>query len=245
MGPVCGEGCERYMGISILEQVLRRLRNAEFQADVAYPGQKYPQISKTVAAVHIEKVDRANMTVTLEVNIISPAALGGTACELEALRATEVLQWDGAVCVQNGCTYDGSSQVYVVAVMATYTCVTEADKCALGPGFDVYINDNYQPFAVAFAEEEIRSCNAEFAMGEEAPVGISLGNRLWHITLEEHILPGSPEADDPAGAFELRIERAAGVETFYHCRWQSVRRTMDRSGLRRIRTGISMLKEVE
>ena len=107
------------MGISILEQVLYRLRNEEFLADVAYPGQKFPQITKTVAAVHIEKVDRANMTVTLEVNIITPASLGGTACELEALRATEVLQLDGANCVQNGCTYDGSGQVYVVAVLAT------------------------------------------------------------------------------------------------------------------------------
>lgn len=233
------------MGISILEQVLRQLRSEAFQADVAYPGQKFPQITKTVAAVHIQKVDRANMTVTLEVNIITPASLGGTACELEALRATEVLQWDGAVCVQQGCTYDGASQVYVVAVLATYNCVTEADRCTHGPGFQVYINSRLQPFAVSFSEEEIRDDKAEYAMGEANPVGISLGSRLWHITLEEHILPGSPEASEPAGAFELRIERAAGTETFYHCRWQSVRRELDRTGLRRIRKGISMLKEVE
>lgn len=232
------------MGISILEQVMRRLRNAEFQVDVAYPGQKFPQITKTVAAVHIEKVDRANMTVTLEVNIISPAALGGTACELEALRATEVLQWDGAVCVQNGCTYDGASQVYVVAVLATYTGVTEADSCTLGPGFDVYINGIYQPFAVSFSEEEVYDVTAEFSMGEPEAVGISEGSRLWHITLEELILPGSPETTEPVGAFELCIERDAGTETFYHCQWSSIRRQMDRSGLRRVRTGICMHREV-
>ena len=233
------------MGISILEQVLRRLRNAEFQADVAYPGQKYPQITKTVAAVHIQKVDRANMTVTLEVNIITPASLGGTACELEALRATEVLQLDGAVCIQNGCTYDGSSQVYVVAVLATYTCVTEADSCTLGPGFQVYINGSYQPFAVSFSEEELREDTAEYAMGEKEAVGISLGRRLWEITLEERILPGSPEAAEPKAAFELQIVRDAGTEIYYHCRWLSVKRQMDRSGLRRVRKGIAMLKEVE
>lgn len=233
------------MGISILEQVLRQLRNAEFQADAAYPGQKFPRISKTVAAVHIEKVDRANMTVTLEVNIITPASLGGTACELEALRATEVLQWDGAVCVQNGCTYDGAAQVYVVAVLATYTCVTEADSCSHGPGFEVYINDSYQPFAVSFSEEEIRDYTAEYAMGEADPVGISLGTRRWNISLEELIRPGSPEAAEPKGAFELRIERDAGTETYYHCRWLSIRREMTQSGLRRIRRGISMLKEVD
>lgn len=232
------------MGISILERVMRRLRNAEFQVDVAYPGQKFPQITRTVAAVHIQKVDRANMTVTLEVNIISPASLGGTACELEALRATEVLQWDSAICVQNGCTYDGASQVYVVAVLATYTCVTEADSCTLGPGFYAYINGTAQPFAICFEEEEIREENAEFAMGEESPMGISCGKRLWHITLEELILPGSPETADPKDAFTLRIDRDAGTETFYHCRWTSIRRKMDQSGLRRIRKGIAMDQEV-
>ena len=233
------------MGISILEQVLRRLRNEEFQADVAYPGQKFPQITKTVAAVHIEKVDRANMTVTLEVNIITPASLGGTACELEALRATEVLQLDGANCVQNGCTYDGSGQVYVVAVLATYTGVTEADSCTLGPGFQVYINDVYQPFALRFAEEETQQHTVEYVMGESAPVGISQGGSRWNMELEELILPGAPETAEPKGAFELRVERADSTEVFYHCRWLTIRREMTRSGLRRVRTGIAMLREVE
>ncbi len=232
------------MGLSILELVLRRLREAGFDADVAYPGQKYPQISDTVAAVHIEKVDRANLTVTLEVNIICPASLGGTACEVEALRATEVLQWDGAVCVQNGCTYDGASQVYIVAVLATYTCVTEEDDCTLGPGFRVFIDEIYQPFAVSFSEEETCSHQAEFEMGETAPIGISLGKRLWNITMEELILPGSPEAPNPESAFELMIVRDAGTEIYYHCRWLTVKRELSRSGLRRIRTGIAMDKEV-
>ena len=57
-------------------------------------------------------------------------------------------------------------------------------------------------------------------------------------------MPGSPEAAEPKGAFELRIERSAGTETYYHCRWLSVQRQLSRSGLRRVRKGIAMLKEV-
>ena len=139
------------MGISILDLVLRKLRGAGFTADVAYPGQKFPAISDAVAAVHIEKVDRANMTVTVEVNIICPAAQGGTTCEVEALRATEALRWAGAVCVQNGCTYDGVSQVYIVSVLATFTGITEESRCTLGPGFLVFINELQHPFAVSFS----------------------------------------------------------------------------------------------
>ena len=232
------------MGISILEKVLQRLRQAKFKATVAFPGQKYPQITEPVAAVHIEKVDRASMTVTLEVNVICPASFGGTACEVEALRATEALQLDGALCIQNGCTYDGASQVYMVAILATYTCVTEADSCVIGPGFEVYINNIYHRFVVAFTEEENRDHKPEFTMGERAPIGISLGSSVWEITLEELILPGSPEYAEPKGPFELRIIRSAGTDIYYHCRWLSIRREMTRNGLRRVCKGVAMLKEV-
>ena len=142
------------MGYSILELVLQVLREAGFTADVAYPGQKVPRISDTVAAVHIEKVDRANLTVTLGVSILAPASKGGTACEVDALRATEMLRWSGAVCVQNGCRYDGVAQVYVVEVLATFTGVTETDDCKIWPGFYVYINDRLQRYTVAFTDEE-------------------------------------------------------------------------------------------
>lgn len=232
------------MGISILELVLRRLREAKFKADVAYPGQKYPLITEPVATVHIEKVDRAGLTVTMEVNIICPASYGGTACEVEALRATEILQGDGAVCIQNGCTYDGVSQVYVVAVLATYTCVTEKDDCILGPGFEVYIDEVNYPFVTSFAAEEVRQYAAEYEMGESMPMGISPGKVQWNITMEELILPGSPEYNEPDGTFKLEVVRSAGTETYYHCKWISIRREMTREGLRRTQTGVAMLKEV-
>lgn len=233
------------MGISILELVLRRLREANFTADVAFPGQKYPLITDTVAAVHIEKVDRANMAVTVEVNIICPASMGGTACEVEALRATEALRWAGAVCVQNGCSYDGVSQVYIVAILATFTGVTEEDDCTLGPGFSIYVNHILQRFAVAFEEEEVYQREAVYEMGESAPKGISQGACLWHITLEELIQPGSPETEEPVGAFELKVVTDAKTETYYHCQWTSIRRKMTTEGLRRIRKGIAMLREEE
>ena len=231
------------MGISILELVLRRLREARFTADVAYPGQKYPLINDTVAAVHIEKVDRANTTVTVEVNIICPAAHGGTACEVEALRATEALRWAGAVCVQNACTYDGISQVYIVSILATFTGITEEDSCTLGPGFQVFLNGNYQYFATGFSGEEVQERTAEFATAEPAPIGISQGAYYWNIALEELIPAGSPETVEPAGAFELKLVTDAKTETYYHCRWTSIRREFSREGLRKIRKGIAMLRE--
>ena len=233
------------MGFSILDMVLGELRNAEFKADVAYPGQKFPQVTEPVAAVHIAKVDRSRLTVTVEVNIICPAVMGGTACEVEALRATEVLRWAGATCVQNGCSYDGVSQVYVVAVLATFTCVTEEDSCVMGPGFAVYINDLFHHHIMNFWEEEVQERQAQYEMGEILPVGISQGKTYWQIGMEEQIPAGSAEMEEPKGAFKLRLVSEGKVETFYHCRWTSIRREFTQEGVRRIRKGIAMLREVE
>ena len=233
------------MGFSVLELVLRRLREEKFTADVADPGQKDPAITDTVAAVHIERVDRSSLTVTVEVSILCPASMGGTACEVEALRATEVLRWSGAVCIQNGCTYDGISQVYVVSILATVTGITGEDSFEKGPGFEVRIGGIYQPYAVSFTSEEVQEGQAEFVMGEALPAGIGLGTKAWKISLEELIPAGSPQTAEPEGAFELTLTSDVKTEVFYHCRFTSVKRQHTREGLRRIRTGISMLRQEE
>ena len=243
MGIVRGEGCERHLGYSILELVLLRLRQANFTADVAFPGQKYPQITDTVAAVHIEKVDRANLEVTMEVNIICPASMGGTACEIEALRATEILRWAGAVCIQNGCTYDGVAQVYTVSVLATFTGVTEEDDCIIWPGFYCNINDKMHRFVVSFTSEYTNGAQLEYTMGSAAPVGSCLGTERWVIEMEELIPSGSAEVEEPEGEFELKIILESKKEIYSGCRWTSIRRERTRQGLRRIRKGFALSRE--
>lgn len=231
------------MGISILELVLRRLREENFTADAAYPGQKYPLITEPVAAVHIEKVNRSDLSVTVEVNIICPASMGGAQAELEALRATEVLRWAGAECTQQGCNYDGAAQVYVVPVLATFTGITAENSFTLGPGFSVYMNNTMMPFAVSFQAEQTVENEAHFEIGETAPIGISQGGWVWKIRLEELIPSGNYEAAIASELFELRVDSETVTETYYHCRWTNVRREFSREGLRRIRTGIAMLRE--
>ncbi len=233
------------MGYSILELVLRRLREARFKANIAYPGQKFPKITETVAAVHIDKVDRANLTVTMEVSIISPADLGGTACEVEALRATEILRWSGAVCVQNGCTYDGVAQVYVVQVLATYTGITEAEDCTIWPGFYCYVDSVYRRFATSFSSNCQKGARMEYTMGEALPVGSSSGSTAWEIVLEELIPCGSPEEEEPEAEFSVRLLTDGKTERFTGCCWTSVERSFSRQGLKRRCRGFALAREVE
>lgn len=227
------------MGISILEMVLQWLREADFLASVSFPGQKYPAITQPVAAVHIEKVDRSNQTVTVEVSIICPASLGGTRCEVEALRATEVLRWAGGNCIQNGCRYDGLAQMYVVSILATFTCVTEAENCSMGPGFRIFIEDRPVDNVVSFRSQQTVGVKPVFEMGENGPIGIHEGSSCWEFTLEELIPAGSAVAASLEGPFRLDLTSETVSETFTQCRWTSVRREYNHQGLRLIRSGIS------
>ena len=231
------------MGYSILELVLRRLREDGFTADIAFPGQKFPQISETVAAVHIEKVDRANLEVTVEINIICPASMGGTVCEVKALRATEVLRWSGAVCVQNGCTYDGIAQVYVVSVLATFTGITEAEDCTVWPGFYCYVDNQIHRFAMGFTAVQQTGAAAEYVIGEAVPIGTSVGTEGWEIELEELIPVGSPELDSPTEPCVVKILTDQKTEIYSGCRWTQVRREFTKQGLGRIRKGVALQRE--
>ena len=233
------------MGYSILELVLRRLREEGFAASVAYPGQMFPQISDTVAAVHIEKVDRANLTVTIEITIVCPASVGGTQCEMDALRATEILRWSGAVCVQNGCSYDGVAQVYMVSILATYTGITEENSCVIWPGFYCYVDNEYHRYAVDFQTEHSCDVQVIHSMDQPVPLATHPGQELWQIRLEELIPAGSEEVPEPTGDFEVKIISDLITETFYGCRWAKVQRQRSRQGLRRIRTGYALRREVK
>lgn len=228
------------MGCNILEQVLQQLRDADFTADVAYPGQKYPPIRKTVAAVHIRQVDRENRTVTVEVSILCPAQLGGTVCETAALRATEVLGRAGAACVQNGCDYDGMAQAYCVSILATFPGTANGEDCWLGPGFSVQIDGTLLPYVFSFTAEKSVEQVSEYEIGTCEPVCLDTGRVSWNITLEEHI-PVGAEEEQSGNDFELLVEKANGIwEAYTGCRWNSIKRQLTASGIHRIRKGIAV-----
>lgn len=232
------------MGYSILELVLRRLREEGFTASAAYPGQVFPEITDTVATVHIDQVNRSELTVTIEVTMVTPASMGGNRCEMDALRATEILRWSGAVCVQQGCRYDGAAQVYMVSILATYTGVTDEDSCVIWPGFYCYVDDRYHRYAVDFQSEQTLDTQLVHGMGAASALGCQPGKESWKIRLEELIPAGSDEIQEPEGEFEVKVISDLITETFTGCRWTSVQRQRSRQGLRRIRSGYALSREV-
>lgn len=229
------------MGSMIRETVLSKLREAGFRADLAFPGSKYPVITDTVAAVHLEKVDRANRTATAEVSILTPAVLGGAHCEAEALRVMEVLHRSGGICVQHGCGYNGLTQTYSVSIQATFSCVGGAEDTE--PEFRIFIGETEQVYALEFNSEQTADTETVLQIGEDAPAGLRQGSPRWEFTLEELIPAGVPEPAGTSGPFQLRLERDTLQETYRNCLWVNIRREFTSRGLRRIRRGISLERQ--
>jgi hypothetical protein len=82
-------------------------------------------------------------------------------------------------------------------------------------------------------------------MGVSGAVGIQPGKQLWQIRQEELIPAGSEELADPEGEFDVKVISDKLTETFRGCRWTSVQRQRNRQGLRRIRRGYALSREVK
>jgi hypothetical protein len=115
----------------------------------------------------------------------------------------------------------------------------------MGPGFRVFITDNLIPFAVSFEAEMIADIRTRYVVDEDDPVDFCGGSRQWKLRLEELIPAGNGESADPVEPFELRVETDAVIENYYYCKWTSIQRSFTREGLRKIRKGIAMAREVE
>lgn len=231
------------MGSPILETVLRILQEVGFTAVSAYPGQKFPQVAGPVAAVHIHKVDNSSRTVTVEVTILCPSGMGGAACEEAALTATAAMQSVQAVCLQNGCIYDGVTQVYSVSILATFSGIPEEKDCTMGVGFQIHLDDVYHPWAVAFSEEKVREQTLEFATRSPVAVAITSGSYYWNLRLEELVPPGFSETAEPGAEFQIRVVRNGKTDCYGPCRWSSVTRSFTPEGLRRVCKGIALMRE--
>ena len=231
------------MGSLILAKVQDELENAGFSVNIAYPGQKYPQIRETVAAVHMEKMDGNTQEVTVEVDIVCPASVGGSRCEQEAFTATQTLTAVGARCIQNGCVYHAATNTFMVTIYATFVGSSQSEDGTIGPGFQVYINNVLQPYATGFTSEVEADHKVVYTVGMAMPARSTAGRFLHSFCLEEMIPIGQTAPEESLDTFAVRVETEKTIERFFHCRWTSIRQEYTKEGMRRIRKGFARIRE--
>lgn len=83
----------------------------------AYPGETMLESKQPVAAVCLAKADAEQVQV--QVTVMTPASLGGPACEDGAVKAAKLLQSLGAVSVNGPCRYDNRCDHFSMEVFVT------------------------------------------------------------------------------------------------------------------------------
>lgn len=218
------------MGKSILRTVIDLLNGGGIPAAPAQPQRHMLNIQTTVAAVSIEKVDTAEGSVKVLVEMAGPMHAGAENCQSRALTACGILRAAGAQCVQGKCSFDGRSALFCVPVTALFYGTADADNWTPRPSDRAVLAGEDLVYLTAFSAEQVK--------GEEEA---SLETAPWAFTLEEFYPAGAQELPDPQEPFALVI----GKQTFSPCSWTARERICTADGIRQIRKGIAISRTVK
>ena len=218
---------------TIVSNVIDKLSKGGIRSAEAYPGRRIPALTGAVAAVRLGKVDRSVRTTQLEVVIMSPASSGGSACELTALNAVELLQEMGGTCVKAVCKFDEMADVFYINIDVEFFGTALPESWSPGPGYAIKIGSQAMSHVTSFqAQREVDSGTA------------SITGAKWKFTMEELFPPGTSEPSDPAEPFAITVSRSGGEETFTGCTWASVKREDTIRGVSQVREGVAEKRTV-
>ena len=213
---------------TIVSNVIDKLSLGGIRSAEAYPGKRIPALSGPVAAVRLGKVDRSVRTTHVEVIIMSPSATGGSACELAALQAVEILQNMGGTCIKEVCKFDEMANVFYINLDVSFFGTALPDSWSAGPGYAIKIGAQAMNYVTSFQSRRAVDSAAT-----------AIADAKWKFTMEELFPPGTGEPSPPAEPFTITVTRKLGEETFTNCTWTSVKREDTIRGVSQIREGIS------
>ena len=213
---------------TIVSEVIGKLTGGGIRAAEAYPGKRIPALTGAVAAVRLGKVDRSVRMTHLEVVVMSPASLGGSACETTALKAMGILQDMGGTCVKAVCKFDEMADVFYINIDVEFFGTALVDKWSAGPGYSIKIGAQVMNYVTSFQIQ--RETDKDVT---------AIANAKWRFTLEELLPPGTSEPSDPSEPFTIFVSRNGGDETFTGCTWTSVKREDTIKGVSQVRVGLA------
>lgn len=218
------------MGLPLLTAVTDALDRAGVYADLAHPGKVFCQPEKICAGVYLKKAEGG--TLTVGVDLVGPANLGGPAVEQEAVKAAKALENAGARCKVDGCKWDGFTRAFICCVTAEFEGVKDPGGSTFGNAFSVFLGQTALPWA--------HSCLAEKVTETVNQVSVT----YWRVRIEEQFPNGTAESARPGDGFTLKISTDSQNETFPDCRLIGESRSFTRDGLKCVRTWRSASRTV-
>lgn len=215
------------MGDVILDLVVELLNENGIMAEAAQPAGDMVAVQTTVAAVGLERVDQAEESATILVEMVSPAMQGAKICQKRALKVYDILREAGAICRQDKCTFLSKANMFCTPITAVFYGTATAEGWQPRQEYTVSVEGVPIPKVTAF------SARQQLAGEEET----SLSAMLWEFTLEEFLPVGVPEPAEPEEPFTLTISHGTESETYTGCKLTARERVAERKGVRQIRKG--------
>ncbi len=217
------------MTLDIITRVIDGLNQAGLPAQAAFPGGPMSAVTEARAAVSLEKLEHTARSATVLVTVLSPAAIGGSACETAALTAGQVMEGLGGICQQEACRFQGYADAYYVRVLGTFHAGQVSNDWASTSGFSVKIGDVALPNAVAFKAQQ----------AVDDVTGTPLSTAVWSFRIQEEYGRGQVPPPLPDGTFTITVTRSGGREVYRDCVWTSGALEDTPTGLRWVRTGVA------
>lgn len=229
------------MGYELLESVTTCLREAGLRAGEEYPAGERMEILAPAAAVGLRELDPALGTATFTVRVLSPRMLGSWCCQVWAARAASVLSDAGMVCRTGEMEYRSGMDCFCVVLTARWLVVRNGESWMPGSGWQVRIGEVDQEGLVSFRAVRRQGRRLLGAFCQNEPVAVTPGTGGWELELIQHLVQEPEEVAEP---FVLTVKEGGQVIRYIGCCWNETVWEHDHEGLRLIRRGFALNREV-
>lgn len=225
----------------IIGDVICGLQAAGFRVRRARPGARIPRITACCEAVGLHRLvarPGGSAEAELFIQVFSPTALGAGECEREAAAVAAAVAGGletipACVCQGSECAYDGAGDFFTLRLTMTLPVRlgeggATPDK-AKEPG--VILADGQAVATVAQWTATVKqTAEPVYAFGENTPVGISVGEVQYNLTLKG-ILPAEGQTNLALlEQFSLAVQRGNGTVTYNGCTWREFRQVETETG---------------
>ena len=228
------------MGRECLEWVLGLLQQGGIPAGEAFPGTRRPEPEEAVAAVGLRAVDWEKGLVRITVDLLSPRHLGGWHCQMRAAEVNRLLHGAGFSCETEQMEYLPESDCFRVGILAAAAVEPKGEGWTAAGAMEVSVNDLPLEGVISFRAEQDQGRRLLGSMARGEPVGVTSGTDGWTIELVQRTARESQTAEP----FELTLRRGTRTERFGGCCWNETVLQYDAAGVRMIRRGFALTREV-
>ena len=230
------------MVFGLLEELKALLEAAQIPAGEEYPAGDRVEILSPVAAVGLRELDCANAVARFSVRILSPRILGGWCCQHKAAQAAQALHRAGMACSAEEMEYLRGSDCFCVSLTVTRPVYEGAQGWSAGSGWQVQRDGAEEKNVLSFRAVRNQGRRLVGTFCQSTPARVTPGAGGWEIEL---VQSGAAEPAEGTEPFTLTVHAAGAVQRYLGCCWNETEILLGGEGLKRIRRGYALAREVE